>query len=186
MGDVVLMAEIEFRPQGFKEAAASLKRASDPELVATRLNRMLRRVGHLLVPALKAVTPRGATHHLRNYTHFRIFPLSMSPTSMAQRMEVRQSAQSAGYFYGMAVIGGTRPHFPPYRKLIPWVEAVLGVQGKRAASVAFLVARKISRIGTQPNPYHEGVLAGNMAAIQGIVDQEGVALSVELWKPRRV
>ena len=179
------MAEIEFRAKGFSEAAASLKRASDPEMVAARLNQMLRRVGRLLVPALKAATPRGATHHLRNYTHFRIFPLPTTPTGMAQRLEVRQSAQSDGYFYGMAVISGTRPHFPPYRALIPWVEAVLGVHGKRASSVAFLVARKISRVGTQPNPYHEGVLAGNMAAIQGIVDQEGAALSAELWKPRR-
>ncbi len=176
---------IEFRAQGFEEAASSLKRAGDPELVATRLNRMLRQVGRLLVPALKAVTPRGATHHLRNYTGFRVFPLPTTPTGMAQRLEVRQSAQSEGYFYGMAVIGGTRPHFPPYRALIPWVEAVLGVHGKRASSVAFLVARKISRVGTLPRPYHEQVLANNMANIQGIVDQEGAALSAELWKPRR-
>ena len=180
------MAEIEFRPQGFKEAAGSLSQAGDPEFVAARMNRMLRRVGRLLVPALKAVTPVGATHHLRNYTHSRIFPLTVSPTSMNMKLEVRQSGRSdMGYFYGMAVIGGTRPHFPPYRKLIPWVEAVLGVHGKKASSVAFLVARKISRVGTAPNPYHERVLAENMGTIQGIVDQEGAALSAELWKPRR-
>ncbi len=187
------MAEIEFRPQGFKEAAASLKRASDPEIVAERLNQMLRKVGRLLVPALKAVTPQGATRHLRNYTHFRTFPLSMSPTSMAQRMEVRQSARSKeGYFYAQAVIGGTRPHWPPSSQsgkfvsvLIPWVNAVLGITGKKADSVAFLIGRKISRVGTQPNPYHEGVLVGNMGAIQGIVDQEGAALSAEIWRPRR-
>lgn len=179
------MAEIEFRPQGFKEAAGSLSHAGDPEFVATRLNRMLRKVGKHLVPALKAATPVGATHHLRNYTHFRIFPLTVLPTSMDMRMEVRQSARSdTGYYYGMAVVGGTRPHFPPYRKLIPWVEAVLGVHGKQARSVAFLVARKISKVGTRPNPYHVGVLANNMATIQGIVDAEGVALSAELWKPR--
>ena len=189
------MAEIEFRSVGFTEAAASLRRAGDPELVAERLNRMLRRVGHLLVPALQAVTPVGATHHLRNapYTHSRIFPMTVSPTGMAQRMEVRQSARSKeGYFYGQAVIGGTRPHWPPSSQsgkfvsvLIPWINAVLGIYGRKADSVAFLIGRKMSRVGTQPNPYHERVLAENMGAIQGIVDQEGAALSVELWKPRR-
>ena len=173
------MADIVFRPEGFKEAASSLE--GSRELILTRMNQMLRRVGQLLVPALKAKTPVGASHHLRNYTVFSI-------RGMAEDMimEVRQSAQSdTGYFYGMAVIGGTRPHFPPYRKLIPWVQAVLGVTGKKATSVAFLVARKISEVGTQPNPYPTQVLNENIAAIQGIVDQEGVSLSAELWKPRR-
>ena len=176
-------SDIVFEPQGFKERAQSLRQAGDPEFVATRLNRLLRRVGKVLVPALKAATPVGATHHLRNYTHFRIFPLG----DLAQRMEIKQSARSEmGYFYGMAVVGGTRPHFPPYRKLIPWVNAVLGIQGKKANSVAFLIARKISKEGTQPNPYPEAVLYQNMTTIQGIVNQEGILLAAELWKPRRI
>ncbi|KLN57623.1 hypothetical protein VPARA_11360 [Variovorax paradoxus] len=43
---------------------------------------------------------------------------------------------------------GTKPHMPPVAALVPWVRAVLGVEAKRAPSVAFLIARKIARKGT--------------------------------------
>lgn len=45
---------------------------------------------------------------------------------------------------------GTKPHMPPVDALVPWVRAVLGVEPARARSVAFLVARKIARKGTEP------------------------------------
>ena len=46
---------------------------------------------------------------------------------------------------------GTRPHMPPSEALEPWVKAVLGIrEPKEIKSVAFLVARKISRVGTEP------------------------------------
>lgn len=51
--------------------------------------------------------------------------------------------------YAMPVEGGARPHFPPVAALIPWVTRKLGLSGKEARSVAFLVARKISRVGTR-------------------------------------
>ncbi len=168
---------IEFKAHGFTEAAQSLK--GGRELILTRMNQMLRTVGKLLIPALKAETPVGATHHLRNYTTGQILG-----TAEGMKLEIRQLAQAeSGYFYGMAVVGGTRPHFPPYRRLIPWVEAVLGVHGKRASSVAFLVARKISRVGTAPNPYPERVLNANMGNIQAIVDKAGFDLAADLWRP---
>ncbi len=50
---------------------------------------------------------------------------------------------------------GTKPHMPPIDALVPWVKAVLGVDPKRARSVAFLVARKIARKGTKPKRYFE-------------------------------
>lgn len=44
---------------------------------------------------------------------------------------------------------GTRPHMPPYKALVPWVRAVLGVQEPRELErTAYLVARKIAREGT--------------------------------------
>ena len=54
---------------------------------------------------------------------------------------------------------GTKPHMPPIEALIPWVKAVLGVEPKRARSVAFLVARKIARKGTQPRRVFEKAAA---------------------------
>lgn len=55
---------------------------------------------------------------------------------------------------------GTKPHMPPVEALIPWVKAVLGVEPKRARSVAFLVARKIARKGTKPKrPFDKAIAA---------------------------
>ncbi|MFG0603478.1 hypothetical protein ACF8PL_25170 [Delftia sp. WSY_4] len=44
---------------------------------------------------------------------------------------------------------GTKPHMPPVAAMEPWVKAVLGVQDpKEIKRVAWLVARKIARVGT--------------------------------------
>jgi len=45
---------------------------------------------------------------------------------------------------------GTKPHFPPVEALIDWVRTKLGIANeKEARGVAFLIARKISRVGTK-------------------------------------
>jgi hypothetical protein len=51
--------------------------------------------------------------------------------------------------YGESVEFGTKPHFPPVGPLVHWVERKLGIQGKEAQSVAFLIARAISKRGTK-------------------------------------
>lgn len=51
--------------------------------------------------------------------------------------------------YALPVEIGTRPHFPPIEPLIDWVRAKLGIPEREARGVAFLVARKISRVGTE-------------------------------------
>lgn len=44
---------------------------------------------------------------------------------------------------------GTRPHMPPIAALQPWVSEVLGIrEPKNNRRVAYLVARKIARVGT--------------------------------------
>lgn len=44
---------------------------------------------------------------------------------------------------------GTKPHFPPLQPLQDWAMAKLGVSEEEAPSVAFLIARKIARVGTK-------------------------------------
>ncbi len=45
---------------------------------------------------------------------------------------------------------GTKPHFPPIEPLQDWVTAKLGITDEsEARSIAFLIARKISRVGTK-------------------------------------
>jgi hypothetical protein len=50
--------------------------------------------------------------------------------------------------YALPVERGARPHFPPVDALMAWVRRKLQVPEKLVRSVAFLVARKISRRGT--------------------------------------
>jgi len=52
--------------------------------------------------------------------------------------------------YAEAVEYGSKPHFPPWLdSLKVWVERKLGVDSSKSASVAFLIARKISKEGTK-------------------------------------
>lgn len=50
--------------------------------------------------------------------------------------------------YAVPLERGARPHFPPVAALELWVRRKLSVAEKDVRSVAFLVARKISRVGT--------------------------------------
>jgi hypothetical protein len=53
--------------------------------------------------------------------------------------------------YALPVELGSRPHFPPIAPIALWVRRKLGISDEREArSVAFLIARKISRVGTKP------------------------------------
>jgi hypothetical protein len=51
--------------------------------------------------------------------------------------------------YAEPVEYGTKPHFPPIEPIQFWVEKKLGIEGKEAKGVAFLIARKISVEGTE-------------------------------------
>lgn len=69
---------------------------------------------------------------------------------------------------------GTKPHMPPVEALIPWVKAVLGVEPKRARSVAFLVARKIARKGTKPKrPFDKAIAATEGQVLRLFEDAAG-------------
>lgn len=51
--------------------------------------------------------------------------------------------------YAEPVELGTKPHMPPVDALIPWVEAKLGIGAEQAEAVAYAIARKIKREGTE-------------------------------------
>ena len=51
--------------------------------------------------------------------------------------------------YALPIEFGSRPHWPPLEPIQLWVQRKLRVAPARVKSVAFLVARKIARRGTQ-------------------------------------
>ncbi len=73
--------------------------------------------------------------------------------------------------YGEPVELGTKPHFPPIAPIKFWVEKKLGIEGKEADSVAFLIARKISKKGTEGAYMFGNAWDDYKSAIIGILDQ---------------
>ena len=74
--------------------------------------------------------------------------------------EVRgQDALDVGFFskgrgYAEYVEYGRRAgRFPPVRQLSQWARKKLRVKGRQADSIGFLIARKIARKGTRPQPF---------------------------------
>lgn len=51
--------------------------------------------------------------------------------------------------YAIPVELGSKPHFPPVEPLADWAQFKLGVPAAEARSVGYLIARKISRVGTE-------------------------------------
>jgi hypothetical protein len=73
--------------------------------------------------------------------------------------------------YGTPVNFGSRPHFPPYEDLIPWVELHFGGDEKTCRSIAFLIARKISRSGTDPNDFFGRAYQQLLSQCAGIMEE---------------
>ena len=162
---------------GLEPLAKKLARSRTEDLIA--LNNGLREIGQMLVPRVKEATPKGATGKLRGRTFFEI-----KGKGQDMEMKIVQPARSdKGYFYGGAVRGGSRPHFPPPSALYDWVTIKLGIPMPAAAGVAFLIARKISRVGTKAQTYHKEVLKANMSNIQLIVNKMGQKIAVKLAQP---
>ena len=168
------MAEIIFEPRGFKEAAERLQESR--QKILSRMDRLLRKVGHILIGGGKGSGPLGRatpvrTGKLRNST---VGEILGGPKNM--RLEIRQGARTPeGFAYGQAVIGGARPH---------------EIRPRRAKVLRFLMGDRIvfatlvHHPGNKPNPYHERLLAANMGKIQEVVTAEGMALAADLWKPK--
>jgi len=48
---------------------------------------------------------------------------------------------------------GSKPHFPPIGAIQKWVERKLGVKGKKSHSIAWAIAKKMEKKGTEPRPF---------------------------------
>ena len=75
--------------------------------------------------------------------------------------------------YGLFVEVGPRPHFPPPGALDGWVRRRLGITNDRAVrEVAFLIGRKIARVGTPGRLLFERALNDNMSRVVAVMEEE--------------
>jgi hypothetical protein len=83
------------------------------------------------------------------------------PTDRGGKIQVELGYGGAAKGYAVYVHEGTGPavgkpaYMPPSDALKPWVKKKMGVPESEVDNVAFLVARKIGRTGTEPTKYLE-------------------------------
>jgi hypothetical protein len=117
-------------------------------------------------------TPVGATGNLAHT----VFPHLEQNADMIT--EIIANGPPADV-YAAPVNFGSRPHFPPYEALIPWVIKKFGATDEKTArSIAFLIARKIARQGTAPVGMYDKAYQQLMEEAQGILERE-IAESLE-------
>lgn len=139
--------EIRIDFDEIKQLEANYERA--PEIVREELLRAVTEADLLLNREVVERTP-GASGLLRHsITHEeRIVGLGVegfvgSPLNYVQPVDL-----------------GTRPHFPPIEPLMDWVRMRFPVHSEvEARGIAFLVARKISRVGTKGAEMFDKALA---------------------------
>lgn len=70
-------------------------------------------------------------------------------------MKVGEKSWIVKYFapYAVFVEYGTEPHRPPIKPLIEWAMMKFGMSEKEAKVIAYKVANKIAKYGTQPRPF---------------------------------
>lgn len=158
------MTTFHIESEGFDDIASRYGR--NRTLVLGALNRSLRKIGGVMVPALKGNTP-VRTGKLRASTRFQI-----KGTAEDQVLEIRQGARTAeGVFYRPFVTAGTRPH-----DIVPRTKKALkfNVGGRT------VFAKRVRHPGTKANPYHKRTVREQMPAMRKILNDEALTVTARL------
>lgn len=126
---------IEIDYSGLRKVADAFRTA--PQIAREEMDAAMTEAVMLLEREVKEATPtthgilRASIFGVSRATDSGVLGLVASPLNYAEAVEL-----------------GTKPHFPPLAPLMDWVVQKLGVPFQDVRSVAFLIARKISRKGT--------------------------------------
>lgn len=148
---------IEIDYSGLQGVAEGFRLA--PATASEELGAAVAEADALLATQVEAYTPvasgilAGGITHVEQVSETGVIGMVFSSSPYAEPVEL-----------------GTKPHFPPIEPLIDWVKVKLGVPEKDARSVAFLVARKISRVGTKGAFMFRRALEQQEAALQRIFE----------------
>lgn len=83
---------------------------------------------------------------------------SIVPGNIDVKADSVKAFVNANVYYAAAVEFGSRPHFPPVEALKDWAAEKLGDE-----DLAFVIARKISMVGTKPKPFLGPAIYKNQA-----------------------
>lgn len=160
--------ELEINFDALRGLQASYARA--PDVVRQELLAAMLEADQLLLREVKEQTP-AATGTLRSSEHAveRVQPFGV------------QGLVGSSLSYAEPVELGTKPHFPPVEALMDWVKSRFSVRSEREArSIAFLIARKISRVGTRGAGMYQKALAACEGQIRTIFDRAQQRIAARL------
>lgn len=154
--------------EGLKELQANLAR--NPAVVREELERAVTEADLLLAREVQDRMPvaggtlRQSVFHEEEIGDTGVTGLVASPLVYAAPVEV-----------------GTKPHFPPLEPLIDWVKAKLHITGdKEARGVAFLIGRKISRVGTPAQRPFGLAFQAQFEQVHAIFDRAAARIAARL------
>lgn len=122
-------------------AKLAKKYGRGPEVVERETGRTMKGATEFAARKVQFHTPVGATQDLKKGVE----PIV---TKIKGGFEGRVTVTGRGMGYAEFVEFGTRPHWPPVEPIRLWVLRKLGVPAEEVPGVAFLVSRKIARVGT--------------------------------------
>lgn len=123
-------------------------------------------LGREVAENLRRFTPIGGTGQLSESTDYTVRQEGKEFVVIITQ-DARNPRQ--GSVYRPFVVRGTRPHLPPYRNLIEWVEAKW--RPINPVQVAYRLARHISHYGTRANPFNEPALRVSQPVLQEVANE---------------
>ncbi|MEP9372613.1 HK97 gp10 family phage protein [Mesorhizobium sp. KR1-2] len=111
-----------------------------PDIVIEELTTGVTEASMLAEREIRERTPTSGAGTLRE-------SIGAMPVEFAQ--EVVRGGVATSLPYAVPVETGSKPHMPPISPLVDWVERKLGLRDKEAQGVAWAIARKIAKQGTQ-------------------------------------
>ena len=166
-----------------RDVAASL----DTEELNEQAKEILLELGDELVDLVQAETPI-ASGQLHDSTYREVSSPIQDADSTYIELYVGQSAQSlpligTPYPYWRAVTQGLQPlgklpgAYPPYKNLLPWVDAVLFLSGRARIRAAYRIAKNIRDVGFPGRNYFSDVLRDNPDNLQNTASRLGATLT---------
>lgn len=159
------MAEYKIEAVNADEIIALFAKA--PDIAAIEMRAGTTEALLLLERELKDEAPRGATSTLGSSI------AAQEPRLLSDRV---LGLVGTSIVHALPVELGTKPHFPPVEPLKDWVRAKLNVAASQVDSVAFLIARKISKKGTEAQPFFKETFNANKGQIETIFTQSATRI----------
>lgn len=162
------------------DVQGALLKGKAPEIVQRNLDEAITRATMLLWNEVLKRTPQGASGSKNGLLNSIKADVILKGTPVVKGIIVTDKKYGEviekGRQPGKGIAEAARP------ALIQWVNVKLGIEGKAAERVAFLISRKIKKYGFEGHHMFEKALNENMGKVDDIFKKAGFDIAKELSK----